>query len=147
MPKLMGHFASGHVTLVMAVAWTPWLLLAERKRQTGELKLGFLPGLTLGVIALADVRWAALGGLLWLAYSLYEWTANRPHRDLHDALGRGRAGAGGTGGVDRGSAAASAAGIYPAVHPAVYEPGGSAGLFVPAAAAVWAAVPGSRRQC
>ncbi len=82
MPKLMGHFASGHVTLIMAVTWTPWLLLAERKRQTGDLKLRFLPGLTLGMVALADVRWAALCGLLWLAYSLHEWAGNRAGKFL-----------------------------------------------------------------
>ncbi len=77
MPKLMGHFASGHITLVFAVVWTPWLLLAERKRVTADLRPGnasrFLVGLTLGIIALADVRWAAFCGLLWPAYSLYEW--------------------------------------------------------------------------
>ncbi len=85
MPKLLGHFAAGHITLVFAVAWTPWLLLAERKRQAGLRKARFLAGLVLGMIALADVRWAAMCGLLWLAYSLYE-RASRKERGWRNWL-------------------------------------------------------------
>ena len=30
-PKLLGHLAGGHVSLVFAVCWTPWLLLLARR--------------------------------------------------------------------------------------------------------------------
>ncbi len=85
MPKLLGHFAAGHVTLVFAVAWTPWLLLAERKRQQARTGIP-LTGLVLGMTALADPRWAAFCGLLWLVYSLYEW-AQRGRRGWIGLLG------------------------------------------------------------
>ena len=70
MPKLYSHLGAGHLTLVYAVCWTPWLLLAERKTATSRLARWAGPGAVLGVIALADVRWAAYAGLFWLAYSL-----------------------------------------------------------------------------
>jgi len=70
MPKLYGHLGAGHVTLIYAVAWSPWLLYAEN-RATGKNRFGWiLPGIVLGTLALADVRWAAYAGLLWAAYSL-----------------------------------------------------------------------------
>ena len=75
-PKLFAHFGAGHLTLLYAVPWTPWLLYAQC-RAAGCLKpagqpalVRLMPGLVLGVIALADVRWAAYAGLAWLAYSL-----------------------------------------------------------------------------
>lgn len=73
MPKLYSHLGAGHITLLYAVTWTPWLLYAERRalHQPGSQRI--LPGVVLGMITLADVRWAAYAGLLWLAYSLYCW--------------------------------------------------------------------------
>jgi hypothetical protein len=64
MPKLIAHMGAGHVTLVYAVSWTPWLLLAETSRKR------WLPAVVLGLIVLADLRWAGLVSLLWLAYSM-----------------------------------------------------------------------------
>lgn len=68
MPKLFAHFGAGHVTLVYAFAWTPWLLVAEQAR----LKRGlwWLPAGVLGLIALADVRWLAYALVLWVGYSV-----------------------------------------------------------------------------
>jgi hypothetical protein len=66
MPKLWAHLGAGHVTLVYAVCWTPWLLLAEC-RSRGQV---WRPAAVLGLIALADVRWAVLAGILWLFYAL-----------------------------------------------------------------------------
>jgi hypothetical protein len=73
LPKLFGHFAAGHITLVYAVCWTPWLLWAEQMRQDrGQKKLyKYLVGIILGMIVLADIRWAAYSGMVWLCYSLY----------------------------------------------------------------------------
>ena len=67
LPKAAAHFAAGHISLVYALAWTPWLLWAEERRRRGwRWRLG--PGVVLGIILLADPRWAAYAGALWLAY-------------------------------------------------------------------------------
>lgn len=73
MPKVFSHLGAGHITLLYAVTWTPWLLYAERRAlyQRGSQRI--LPGVILGMIILADVRWVAYAGLLWLAYNLYHW--------------------------------------------------------------------------
>jgi hypothetical protein len=73
-PKLFAHFAAGHITLVYAVCWTPWLLVAEMKWKQSLVAKHYWasPGIILGVIALADLRWAAFAGLIWLGYVLFE---------------------------------------------------------------------------
>ncbi|HEX2981025.1 MAG TPA: hypothetical protein VHO48_12225, partial [Anaerolineaceae bacterium] len=76
MPKLWAHLAAGHVSLLYAVAWTPWLLWAEKRRaDTDTRRLSPLgPGVLLGIIFLADPRWAAYAGILWLFYAAWqEW--------------------------------------------------------------------------
>ena len=60
MPKLFAHYGAGHLTLLYAIPWTPWLLLARRRWQSAPI---------LALIFLADPRWAAFAGLLWLAHS------------------------------------------------------------------------------
>ena len=69
MPKLFSHLAAGHITLIFAVAWTPWLLFVERRFSAVKSVRWLLPGFILGIIALADMRWAAYSGLIWLAYT------------------------------------------------------------------------------
>ncbi len=78
LPKLFAHLEAGHITLVYAVCWTPWLLLAEKTwKETGLRIRSFLaqiwraPGVVLGIIFLVDSRWAAFAGIIWLAYSLW----------------------------------------------------------------------------
>ena len=68
LPKLLTHYAAGHITLIYAVVWTPWLLLAQRRPLRGWIR----PGILLAVIFLADPRWAAYAGLLWLAWVAVE---------------------------------------------------------------------------
>lgn len=63
MPKASAHLGAGHITLLYALAWTPWLLSAVRHEQRIVLS-----GLCLGVITLADPRWAAYSGGLWAVY-------------------------------------------------------------------------------
>lgn len=71
MPKLTAHWGAGHLTLLYAVPWTPWLLLAALPTPaTGRARL-LLPGVVLGVIFLADVRWAAYAGVLWLGWLIW----------------------------------------------------------------------------
>lgn len=77
LPKLFAHYGAGHLTLLYALPWTPWLLLAFR-RDMGASR-GSFPGLwsaaVLALIFLADVRWAAYAGLLWLVYVLSYWSS------------------------------------------------------------------------
>jgi hypothetical protein len=70
-PKTLAHFAAGHITLLFAVVWTPWLLFAEhfQEHRPGR-RFRLLPGFILGLILLADVRWGVYAGTLWLFYSL-----------------------------------------------------------------------------
>jgi hypothetical protein len=67
MPKLIAHYGAGHITLVYAVSWTPWLLyvsqiMHHRPRQK------YWPAVILALIFFADVRWAVFAGLLWMAW-------------------------------------------------------------------------------
>ena len=77
MPKLFAHFAAGHITLVFAVCWTPWLLLAEKNRaiRAGRLQK-ILPGIVLGEIFLADPRWVVYAGGLWFPFALKMYIEN-----------------------------------------------------------------------
>ncbi len=72
MPKFFAHIAAGHVTLIYAVAWTPWLLWAERRQRLASNipRFRFFPAIFLALIALADPRWVPFTGALWAAYSL-----------------------------------------------------------------------------
>jgi hypothetical protein len=63
MPKLASHYGAGHLTLIYAVSWTPWLLIHHRGSQ------GWLQdGAVLALIFLADPRWIAYSGAGWLVY-------------------------------------------------------------------------------
>ena len=62
MPKLFAHYGAGHLTLLYAIPWTPWLLLVRRRRSVA---------IVLALIFVADPRWAVYAGLLLLAYSQY----------------------------------------------------------------------------
>lgn len=73
MPKLFAHHGAGHLTLIYAVSWTPWLLLAARQEGRARFLRVAIPGFVLGLIVLADPRWAAYAGLLLAAYTFYRW--------------------------------------------------------------------------
>jgi hypothetical protein len=63
-PKLFAHYGAGHLTLLYAVCWTPWLLLSSTQRGANRF---LRPGVILALIFLADPRWAACAGIVWLA--------------------------------------------------------------------------------
>jgi len=70
-PKLIAHWAAGHVTLLYAFCWTPWVFLAEdRRHESAKMTATLLPGIVLGMAWLADLRWGAILGLCWLGYAL-----------------------------------------------------------------------------
>ncbi len=73
LPKIYGHVGAGHLTLVYAITWTPWLLFVEKRAGDASRTGWVLPGAVLGMLALADVRWAVYAGVLWIAYSLREF--------------------------------------------------------------------------
>lgn len=79
-PKWIAHYGAGHLTLFYAVSWTPWLLWAAR--QGGKRQL--FPPVILAAICLADPRWAAFAGMLWVfyvvAYSLRRASQENPDR-------------------------------------------------------------------
>ncbi len=76
LPKLAAHYGAGHLTLLYAVPWTPWLLYLAKRSIPAEGRpalrfAGGLSALVLALIFLADPRWCAFAGVLWLAYTLY----------------------------------------------------------------------------
>ncbi len=83
MPKLIGHIGLGHVSLVFAVCWTPWVLLAfDRavKRVDGKrLAAAALAGASLGAIFLIDPRWYLPMAMLSVAYVV--WQIAHSHKD------------------------------------------------------------------
>ncbi len=96
LPKLWGHLGAGHITLIYAVAWTPWLLYAERRAFEHAARWKVFPGLILGLITLADVRWAAYGGVFWLLYAVYLWVSaaerwRAPARKMQNIIAQARA--------------------------------------------------------
>jgi len=69
LPKLFAHYGAGHLTLLYAVPWTPWLLLSQRTYSRSSRWFKIPPGLVLALIFLADVRWGAFAVITWWAYS------------------------------------------------------------------------------
>jgi hypothetical protein len=79
LPKLFAHYGAGHLSLLYAIAWTPWLLyISRRYYQSTQLskrpvwcRVLEQPALVWAMVLLADVRWAAFAGLLWWYYLLF----------------------------------------------------------------------------
>lgn len=100
-PKLLGHVGLGHVSLVYAVSWTPWALLAaeaaarslsdsRRRRVATAARAGALTG----IVFLADPRWYP--GLMLLTAAFFLCRAAHSQRDTRGigktggAVGRAR---------------------------------------------------------
>jgi hypothetical protein len=66
LPKLYAHYGAGHLTLLYAVPWTPWLLISAHRKARRPFRYA---GLILALIFLADPRWAPFAGLLWWGYA------------------------------------------------------------------------------
>ncbi len=72
LPKLVAHVAAGHLTLVLAVSWTPWLFLAARKAAcSGSTRRWSLAGIMAGIIFLADPRWALPAAAAVIGYAFF----------------------------------------------------------------------------
>ena len=84
-PKLVAHIGAGHFTLVCAVAWTPWLLLAVRGLvRPGGLWRGAIAGAVVALIFLADVRWTFYAVGLGAAYCAWLLVGRRPSSAVTD---------------------------------------------------------------
>lgn len=70
-PALFAHLGAGHLMLLLAVCWTPWLLWAA-SRGPASSRMGRMiqPGLILALIFVADPRWAIYAGGLWLCWEI-----------------------------------------------------------------------------
>jgi hypothetical protein len=72
-PKLMAHWAAGHVSMCFAYSLTPWLLLSEshlsRKNSWKWVGITVIP---FAFILLADIRWAAYAGISWIGFRAFE---------------------------------------------------------------------------
>ena len=73
--KFSAHYAAGHLTLIYAAAWTPWLFICERYLKGVKRLLG--SGVVMGMVALADVRIFAFLFGAWLFFALYRWWIER----------------------------------------------------------------------
>ncbi len=65
MPKITAHYGAGHITLIYAISWTPWLFVARKND-----RIGLISGVTAAMLFLADPRWAVYAGVLWIGYSI-----------------------------------------------------------------------------
>jgi hypothetical protein len=77
-PKLLGHIGLGHVGLISAVAWTPWVLLCVRRtltmifeKQGGEIRWAALSGGVVAITFFADPRWLIPVAGLTLTYGAF----------------------------------------------------------------------------
>lgn len=68
MPKLYAHYGAGHLTLVYAVCWLPWLLWSLVAPPRGY---PWVSSLFLALTFLADVRWGVYAGISWGVYALF----------------------------------------------------------------------------
>ncbi len=81
-PRVIGHTGAGHLDLLYALAWFPWLLWAAEKlvtfvphvgaRYTSPLRAQLWAGLFGALMLLADVRLSLFAYALAGAYAVYE---------------------------------------------------------------------------
>lgn len=70
-PKVIGHLGAGHLDILYALAWTPWLMWATRRLVARPaLSSGIVAGVVVSLLALADPRMAAYFTPLALIYGL-----------------------------------------------------------------------------
>jgi len=65
--KVYAHIGAGHLSMIYAICWTPWLLYFTIKYQRQDnLKYKIIPGLFWGLILLSDLRWSIPTLFIWL---------------------------------------------------------------------------------
>jgi hypothetical protein len=82
MPKLVGHVGLGHLSLVAAVCWSPWVLLSVGRAVSFAderwLRPFVLTGILLGVSFVADPRWFMPLSLSAVGYGVWRWITREP---------------------------------------------------------------------
>ncbi len=81
MPKLFIHYAAGHVSMVQAITWTPWLLLIQSRRfqmPHNQARTWYQAGFY-ALILLCDLRWVAYAFLLDALFFIHQLWITRPH--------------------------------------------------------------------
>ena len=83
-PKLVGHVGLGHVSLVMAVCWMPWVLVATqsvmgrlREGERGILGAAARLGGLLALVFLIDPRWAVPSAIVASSFAAVSWIVDR----------------------------------------------------------------------
>ncbi|MBN1427681.1 MAG: hypothetical protein JXB07_04795 [Anaerolineae bacterium] len=85
-PKLVGHLGAGHLDIVYALAWVPWLLwVLGRVVETPSMGWGGLAGGVAAILVLADVRIAFY--MLSFAVMYIMATSFAGQRKLSDSFG------------------------------------------------------------
>jgi hypothetical protein len=82
MPKLFIHYAAGHVSLVQAITWTPWLLLLQSRRfllPQRQARYWYQAGFIYALILLCDLRWVAYAFILDGLFFIYQLCNIKPH--------------------------------------------------------------------
>lgn len=70
--KLISHFGAGHLTLLFAFSWTPWLFFTTRQWiDLSSRKWIFFTAIVWALIISADPRWTVPVFCLWLLYVFY----------------------------------------------------------------------------
>lgn len=64
LPMFASHYGAGHLTMIYAVSWTPWLLAEASAAKPAWHREGGI----LALIFLADPRWVPYSGILWASY-------------------------------------------------------------------------------
>jgi hypothetical protein len=100
MPKIVGHVGLGHLTLVSAVCWTPWVLLSvgravDRVGHSRSIRAFLISGGVAGIVFLADPRWFVPVGLVAIGFGVWRWRmGEREPRGAIPELVKGAAAAG-----------------------------------------------------
>ncbi len=94
-PRVIAAVGAGHVDLVYAAAWTPWLLWAVERVLSGpsERRAALWLGLFAALCLLADVRLSAYAFALTAAYTLWRWRALPSALSHRPYMEKGRRGA------------------------------------------------------
>jgi hypothetical protein len=70
-PRMVGHLGAGHVDIVYALAWLPWVLWAVKRAAAGSRRGLWALSIFAGLMFLADVRLSLFGLGLAAAYGVY----------------------------------------------------------------------------
>ncbi|MBK9750668.1 MAG: hypothetical protein IPO91_28435 [Chloroflexi bacterium] len=91
-PRMVGHLGAGHVDIVYALAWLPWVLWAVKLAAVGSRRGLWATGLFAGLMFLADVRLSLFGLVLAGAWAIYHVLKADPTPIPSPNSGRGASG-------------------------------------------------------